>query len=251
MTRDESAGTVILGYAPLFVTDYARFHHRGLMIDSSRHYLSVGQIQRIIDALPMNKFNKLHWHIVDSQSFPLNSPSEPELVKGAYSTKLVYSVDDLKTLNQYAHRRGVEIIFEVDVPGHAASWAAGKPELLADCIAKYGYNINNLALNPVNEDTYVTLKAILSDIVEATGTSVLHLGGDEVVYGCWRADPAIVAFMAEKGWTDYNQLMNYFVTKADVIAQELTEKVNPSTSRTIHWEEVFSANCDVDDDTIF
>ena len=185
LIRDESTDSVSVGYAPLTVSDYARFNHRGLMIDSSRHYLSVGEIQRIIDSLPMNKFNKLHWHIVDSQSFPFNSPSEPELVKGAYSPKLTYSADDLTTLNEYARRRGVEIIFEVDVPGHAASWGAGKPELLADCIAQYGYNVNNLALNPVKEETYTTLKNILSDIVAATGTSVLHLGGDEVVYHCW------------------------------------------------------------------
>ena len=105
----------------------------------------------------MNKFNKLHWHIVDSQSFPFNSPSEPELVKGAYTSQLVYSVEDLRVLNDYARRRGVEIIFEVDVPGHAASWGAGKPDLLADCIAQYGHNINNLALDPVNEETYNTL----------------------------------------------------------------------------------------------
>jgi N-acetyl-beta-hexosaminidase len=63
----------------------------------------------------------------------------------------------------------------------------------------------------------------LSDIVAATGTSVLHLGGDEVVYGCWRSDPSIVDFMAVKGWTNYNSLLNYFVTKADVIVKELTQ----------------------------
>jgi len=55
------------------------------MIDTSRHYLSVGQIYRIIDSLPMNKFNKLHWHIVDAVSFPFNSVTEPNLVKGAYN----------------------------------------------------------------------------------------------------------------------------------------------------------------------
>ncbi len=85
LTRDESTKYVSVDYVPLLVTDYARFSHRGLMIDSSRHYLSTGQIKRIIDALPMNKFNKLHWHIVDSQSFPFDSPSEPELVKGAFN----------------------------------------------------------------------------------------------------------------------------------------------------------------------
>lgn len=174
------------------------------MIDTARHYLSVGEIQRIIESLPLNKFNKLHWHIVDAQSFPLDTPSEPDMVKGAFSPKMTYSVEDLATLTQFAHRRGVEIIFEFDVPGHTASWGTGKPDLLASCQIKYDYNINNWALNVANEEVYTTLRGILSDIVAATGTSVIHLGGDEVVTGCWAADPTIVQFMADQGWTSYN-----------------------------------------------
>lgn len=170
----------------------------------------------------MNKFNKLHWHLVDAVSFPFNSKSEPDLVKGAYNSQLTYNSEDLKAIKDYAYKRGVELIFEIDVPGHAASWGTGKPDLLADCIAQYGYNVNNLALDPTSEDTYTALGGVLSDIVEATGVSALHLGGDEVVYGCWRSDPNIVAFMNQKGWTDYNLLMNYFVQKADTIARGLT-----------------------------
>lgn len=143
----------------------------------------------------------------------------PTMVKGAYSPSLIYSAADLKELSEYAYSLGVEIIYEVDVPGHAASWQAGQPDLLADCIAKYGYNINNLALNPTLDETYTVLGSILNDIIAATGTSTMHLGGDEVVYGCWRADPTIVKFMSDKGWTDYDQLMNYFVLKADEIAR--------------------------------
>jgi len=104
------------------------------------------------------------------------------------------------------------------VPGHAASWGVGRPDLLSDCNAIYGREINNLALDPTNEETYTALNAVLSDIVEATGVSALHLGGDEVVYGCWRSDPNIVSFMKQKGWTDYDLLMNYFVNRADLIA---------------------------------
>lgn len=117
----------------------------------------------------------------------------PTMVKGAYSPQLTYSVADLKELSDYAYSLGVEIIYEVDVPGHAASWQAGQPDLLsAECIAKYGYNINNLALNPTLDKTYTVLGAILNDIIAATGTSTMHLGGDEVVEGCWRVDPTIV-----------------------------------------------------------
>jgi hexosaminidase len=108
--------------APLIISDYSRYSHRGMLIDTSRHYLSVNQIKRMIDTLPINKFNKLHWHIVDAQSFPLDTPSMPTMVKGAYSPSMTYSVTDLKELSEYAYSLGVEIIFEVDVPGHAASW---------------------------------------------------------------------------------------------------------------------------------
>lgn len=156
-------------------------------------------------------------------------------------------MDDIKSLTEYAHNRGVEIIFEVDVPGHAASWYAGKPEEEA-CEGAYS-NINNLALNPTLDETYDTLTSILCDIVAATGSTALHLGGDEVVYGCWSKNAQIVSWMNQKGWTDYTQLYQYFVGKAQDIAKGLTSSVNPETSRTIFWEEVFEGRCDIHTDT--
>lgn len=66
LTREADAGAVIMGYAPLALEDSARYAHRGLLIDTSRHYLSVGEIERMVDSLAMNKFNKLHWHLVDA-----------------------------------------------------------------------------------------------------------------------------------------------------------------------------------------
>ena len=147
-----------MGYAPLSVSDSARYSHRGFLMDTARHYLSIGEIERMIDSLVMNKMNKLHWHLVDAQSFPFEAPSVPEMAKGAYirnGKALTYSADDIKHLTEYAHKRGIEVIFEVDVPGHAASWNAGKPELSA-CQGGYT-NINNLALNPTLDETYETL----------------------------------------------------------------------------------------------
>lgn len=160
---------------------------------------------------------------------------------------MIYTAENIKAVTEYAHNRGVEIIFEVDVPGHAASWNAGEPEISA-CEGAYS-NINNLALNPTLDETYETLGLILSDIVAATGSTALHLGGDEVVYGCWKKDQEIVDWMAAKGWTDYTQLYQYFVSKAQDIAKNLTSAVNPETSRTIFWEEVFEGRCDIHPDT--
>ena len=71
-------------YAPVTLNDSPRYLHRGLMIDTARHYLSVSEILRMIDSLVMNKFNKLHWHLVDAQSFPYDSPTEPTMINGAF-----------------------------------------------------------------------------------------------------------------------------------------------------------------------
>jgi hexosaminidase len=230
--------------APATINDKARYGHRGVLIDTSRHYLPVSEIQRIIDTLPANKFNVLHWHTVDAESFPLDTPSEPTMIQGAYNAKMVYTMADLTNLRNYAYERGIEVIFELDVPGHAAAWTKGKPEIMADCFAKYYYNINDFALNPTLDETYATLQNILSDVVKATNTPRLHLGGDEVVYGCWKNDSSIVNWMNQKQWTDYNQLLGYFVDRADKIANNLGASVT-------HWEEVFTAGATVPANTIF
>jgi len=102
----------------LFVSDSSRFSHRGLLIDSARHYLSLSQVRSVIDTLPMNKLNILHWHISDAESCPLALASIPDMVKGAWNPSAIYNDKDIKHINDYAADRGVFILFEVDVPGH-------------------------------------------------------------------------------------------------------------------------------------
>ena len=165
------------------------------------------------------------------------------MVKGAYSSTAVYSVEDLKSLNNYANDRGVRLFLEIDIPGHAGSWAAGYPEIMADCLDYYT-NINNYALNPTLPETYDVVARVMKDVIETTGVKTFHLGGDEVVYGCWDNDASIKAFMENKGWTNYDDLLEYFVLKVDKIAKELG-------ATPVHWNEVFTANVDVEPDTIF
>lgn len=232
LTRED--GGVVTRHAPIQVKDEPRYSHRGVLIDSARHYLPVDAIKRVIETLPMTKMNVLHWHVVDAQSFPVDTPSAPDMKRGAYGDQ-TYSMDEIRGIQEYATDRGVRIIYEFDGPGHAASWGDGYPEILADCKAKYWYNVNNWALNPVLDKTYDILGAILKDIVTATGTKYIHLGGDEVVYGCWADDAVVVKYMTDNGITDFADLLALYVGKANEIATDLG-------ATSIFWEDTFIAD---------
>ena len=123
--------------APIIITDAPKFPHRGLNMDVARNWFPVPDIMRTIDALSMNKFNRLHIHMTDAQSWPLDIPSMPDLSKkGAFQAGLSYSPSDFKKIQTYAIERGVEIVVEFDMPGHTTSIAYTYPELIAGADAK-------------------------------------------------------------------------------------------------------------------
>lgn len=141
---DESSSDVFYIYCnntSLYVSDSSRFSHRGLLLDSARHYLPLSQVRSVIDTLPMNKMNILHWHLSDAQSCPLALTSTPDMIKGAWNPTAIYTDKDIKHINDYAADRGVYVLFEIDVPGHTGAWRFGYPELMADCLQKYT-NVN-------------------------------------------------------------------------------------------------------------
>ncbi|KAE9547777.1 hypothetical protein FO519_009013, partial [Halicephalobus sp. NKZ332] len=109
------------------INDHPRFPHRGVMIDTARHFLSVNILKRQIDLMAQNKMNVFHWHIVDSESFPYTSTKYPELSeKGAYTPKHVYTVDQMKDIIEFAKLRGIRVIPEFDTPGHTGAWSGFK-----------------------------------------------------------------------------------------------------------------------------
>jgi hexosaminidase len=197
----------------------------------------VSALLRQVDAMAASKLNVLHWHVVDAQSFPFQSASYPLLAeKGAYHPSAQYSADDVRGVVAYGAARGVRVMPEFDVPGHSASWAAGYPGVVTRC-PKLARNINNLNLSPASNETLPLLRGVLADAAALWSDAFLHLGGDEVVEGCWAEDPAVQAWMAARNTTTKG-VYQYFVTQATAAAAKLGRRV-------IQWQEVVDFGLDV------
>jgi len=218
----------------LFIKDAPSKSYRGIMVDTSRHFLPVYVLKRIIRGMGMTKLNVLHLHLSDATSFPLQVPQRSTLSeKGSFSETQVYTPEDMRELDRYAELHGVEILPEIDTPAHVGK---GWPEDMLVCHDDWEnggwaakaveppsgqFNIANEAIYPVLRDIY----AHIHDIFPRS--SALHLGGDEVVVGnddgswarCWNSTLAqpILDMIEAKGmdrsdpdtfyklWTDFNK----------------------------------------------
>ncbi|KAF3453205.1 hypothetical protein FNV43_RR03644 [Rhamnella rubrinervis] len=203
---------------PWTIIDQPRFSYRGLLIDTSRHYLPLLVIKHVIDSMTYSKLNVLHWHIVDTQSFPLEIPSYPKLWNGAYSATERYTIEDAKEIVSYAQRRGINVLPEIDVPGHALSWGVGYPSLWPSKTCQQPLDVSN-------EFTFKVIDGILSDFSKIFKFKFVHLGGDEVDTSCWTLTPRI------KNWEEtFNDFGNKLSRKTVVhnwlgggVAQKVVE----------------------------
>lgn len=184
--------------APVDIQDSPRYSHRGVMIDTSRHFIKLTDIERTIDAMSWNKMNVLHVHVTDSQSWPLEVPALPELTaKGAYSKSSIYSVDDIQSIQEYGAYRGVEVYFEIDMPGHIGVVAEAYPDLIAayDAYPYFWYcaqpPCGALRLNDSDVEDF--LGTLFDDVLPrvAPYTSYFHTGGDEYNANGSMLDPGL------------------------------------------------------------
>ncbi|GMP42062.1 hypothetical protein CsSME_00011929 [Camellia sinensis var. sinensis] len=227
--------------AGVYISDFPIFEHRGVMLDTSRNYYGVEDIERTIGAMSANKLNVFHWHITDSQSFPLVLPLEPNLAsKGSYGTGMEYSPEDVKRVVEFGLEHGVRVMPEIDMPAHTGSWAEAYPEIVT-CANMFwwpaGFSwADRLAsepgtghLNPLNPKTYEVIKNVIQDAVTMFPEPFYHAGADEIVPGCWKADPSIQTFLANNG--TLSQLLEMFVNSTFPYIVSLNRTV-------VYWEDV-------------
>lgn len=208
------------------------------MIDTSRHYLSVDTILNTIDALSYSKMNVLHWHLVDAQSFPVEIENFELLSeKGAYCPECIYTSANITYIVEYARQRGVRVVPEMDVPGHAASWGKGYPEILSSCPPGFTANINDFPLNPINNQTYEVINGTVTALAPLFPDEYYHIGGDEVVYTCWEMDPEIMAYMAKHNMTSVD-LEQYFENRIEPMIKGQNKSI-------VIWEDLYNSGVEI------
>ena len=183
-------------YAPVAITDSPKFAHRGLNLDVARNFYNPSDVMRTIDALSWNKFNRLHLHLTDAQSWPVDIPALPELsAQGAYMRGLSYSPSTLAEIQQYGSDRGVEVIIEIDMPGHTSSIGLSHPELITAFNIQPDWSTysaeppsGQLKLN--NSAVYAFLDKLWADFLPRVYpySSYFHTGGDEVNVNAYLLD---------------------------------------------------------------
>lgn len=193
-----SKGPIYTKLAPVKISDAPQYDHRGILIDVSRNYLPLDAIYRTIDALSWSKLNRLHIHATDSQSWPLEIPSLPELhQKGAYAHGKTYSPIDVTAIQTYAIQRGVQAIIEIDSPGHFGIAALSHPDLVTGWGASPWTSYcaeppcGQLKLNEPKVDPF--LDTLMDDLLPrlAPYSAYFHTGGDEVNFNEYSLDPTV------------------------------------------------------------
>ena len=190
---------------PLTIDDAPEHAWRGLLLDSSRHFLPVPTIVRMLDGMAALKLNTLHWHLSDAQSFPIASAAAPALAEsGAWHPSLVYAPDDLRAVVEAARLRGVRVVPELDMPGHSASWGLGEPELVVPCPKRVAiddmgveHGVDKVALHPLRERTYEVVASLLTELAAVFPDEYIHLGGDEIDAECWLHDSEVNGWARE------------------------------------------------------
>jgi len=256
------------GLPVVTVTDYPRFGWRGLMLDVARHFFTKEEVKRYIDDMVKYKFNVLHWHLSDDQGWRLEIKSLPKLTSvGAWNVKKTgrfgtfskpeadeprnyggfYTQEDVKEIVQYAKERFVNILPEIDVPGHSMAAIASYPELVCtpgNYVVNSGerfmiwpgggqhfYGEIDNALCPANEKVYEFLDKVFTEVAQLFPFDYIHMGGDETARNFWEKSEAIKALMKKENLKNLDDVQSYFVKRVQKIIASKGKKL-------IGWDEI-------------
>jgi len=205
------------------VSDAPVYPLRALTIDTSRNFLSMAGLRRTVDGMAINKLNTLHWHITDTNSFPIEIQREPRMARyGAYSPREMYTTEEVRQLVQYARERGVRVLPELDMPAHVGyGWQWGEKAglgKLAVCLGREPWQSYCVQppcgqMNIINDNLYPVLEKILAEYDELFSPDMFHMGGDEINLNCWKTTPEIADYVESLGGdrTDDEEYMKLWI----------------------------------------
>lgn len=223
-------------FPAVLLNDKPRFDWRGLMIDSARHFQPIEVLKRNLDAMAAVKLNVLHWHLTEDQGFRVETKKFPELhLKGSDGD--FYTQDQIREVIKYAADRGIRVMPEFDMPGHATAWLVSHPEIGSGA-AGQTYKIERQpgifdpTLDPTNEKTYKLLEQFFDEMAALFPDAYMHIGGDENEGKQWNANPRIQAFMKKNAIKDNHELQTYFNKRILKFLQE-------NGKIMMGWDEIF------------
>jgi hexosaminidase len=223
------------------ITDQPRFAWRGLMIDVARHFISIDTLKRNLDAMELAKMNVLHLHLSDAEGFRVESKIYPKLQQMGSNGEF-YTQKEIGELVAYARDRGIRIVPEIEMPGHAKAMLVAYPELAAmpgPYALGPGPDVMNATIDPTREVVYEFLDRLLGEMSALFPDQYFHSGGDEVNGAQWAQNSKIQAFMKARGLGDKHGLQAYF---SERVRQILAKHGKTMMS----WDEVLQSNLSKD-----
>jgi hexosaminidase len=217
----------------IIMQDTPRFPWRGVMIDVGRHFIQKETLLRNIDLMASVKLNVLHLHLTEYQGFRIESKVFPKLHEMG-SGGNYYTQDDIREIVRHASERGIRVVPEFDMPGHATSWFVGYPELATkpgpySLETKYG--VLTPIMDPTKEGVYDFLEKFIGEMATLFPDEYIHIGGDEVSTVDWENSTTVSEFMKAKNISDYHALQLHFNKKIKAIFAKHGKKM-------IGWDEV-------------
>ncbi|KZT59402.1 glycoside hydrolase family 20 protein [Calocera cornea HHB12733] len=221
--------------APVMIMDTPAYPYRGLLLDTARNFMPVTTLYRQLDAMSMVKINTFHWHITDSQSFPLTVAAYPELSQyGAYSAAQTYSLQDVQDVINYAGAIGIDVMIEIDTPGHTAAIWESHPDYVA-CYneAPWGTYANEPPAGQLRFAVPEVLnftQGMFASILSTLPSTLFSTGGDELNTNCYVNDTIFQHALVEAGQT-FGEALNTFVLGTH-------DTVRAAGKTPVVWEEM-------------
>ena len=241
------------------IKDRPQYEHRGFMMDVARHFFGKDEVKKVLDIMAFYKLNRFHWHLTDDQGWRIEIPEYPKLTEVGtvragsftnngdgtkffddteYGRGMFFTLDDLREIVAYATERNIDILPEIDLPGHMVAAVASYPELSCDPTKKYEVRIDggisHDVLNVGKDEVIEFLECVLGHVAEVFPFPYIHLGGDECPTEQWASNADCLRRVQEEDLTGVNQLQSWLVEKLGTYLKEEYGK------NIVVWDEVLA-----------